>query len=106
MRTVIPVVISIVVIVVCATPAEVAAQERAPIIDMHLMQERGVADDAFARKNGSFVGIVRVHGELWRAVCAAPVTAGQDVVVEDREGLTLHVRPTVEGHADQRPTQE
>jgi hypothetical protein len=63
------------------------------------MHERGVTDDAFTRQNGSYAGVVRVHGELWRAVCAAPVTAGQDVVIGDREGLTVHVRPVVEQNA-------
>jgi membrane-bound serine protease (ClpP class) len=70
-----------------------------------LMHERGVVDDAFTRRNGSYVGVVRVHGELWRAVSPAPVTAGQDVLVEEREGLTLHVRPAGEQRAGERPTQ-
>jgi membrane-bound ClpP family serine protease len=37
--------------------------------------------------------MIRVHGELWRAVCSIPVDAGQTVTVRDREGLTLQVEP-------------
>jgi membrane-bound serine protease (ClpP class) len=70
-----------------------------------LVHERGVVDDAFKPQNGSYVGVVRVHGELWRAVCPVPLTAGEDVAIEKREGLTLHVRPAVERRADESPAQ-
>jgi membrane-bound serine protease (ClpP class) len=39
-------------------------------------------------------GMVFVHGELWSAVSdGAPIAAGEGVVVERLEGLTLHVQP-------------
>ena len=38
-------------------------------------------------------GQVRVRGELWQAVCAAGVDAGEPIVVEAVAGLTLRVRP-------------
>jgi membrane-bound serine protease (ClpP class) len=39
-------------------------------------------------------GLVFVHGELWSAVCDGdPIAAGEDVIVERLEGLTLHVHP-------------
>jgi membrane-bound serine protease (ClpP class) len=36
-------------------------------------------------------GQVRVEGELWKAVCAEGAAAGDGVVVEDVDGLTLTV---------------
>lgn len=40
-----------------------------------LLREQAVADETFASKNGSYVGVVRIHGELWRAVSQAPIAA-------------------------------
>lgn len=36
-------------------------------------------------------GLVRVHGELWRAVAAVPIAPGALVRVKSVDGLTLHV---------------
>jgi membrane-bound serine protease (ClpP class) len=38
-------------------------------------------------------GIVRVHGELWRAVSSQPVPEGKPVQVTKVEGLKLYVEP-------------
>jgi membrane-bound serine protease (ClpP class) len=39
-------------------------------------------------------GLVFVHGELWSAVSdGEPIAAGEDIVVERLDGLTLHVQP-------------
>ncbi len=38
-------------------------------------------------------GLVRVRGELWRAVAPAPIPAGARVRVTRADGLTLHVEP-------------
>lgn len=42
------------------------------------------------RENG-----VEVHhrGETWHAVSSQPLHVGQEVIIEDVEGLTLHVAP-------------
>ena len=40
-----------------------------------------------------FQGMVRVHGELWRAVAREAIPAGAHVRVTRMEGLTLHVVP-------------
>jgi membrane-bound serine protease (ClpP class) len=37
-------------------------------------------------------GRVRVHGEIWRAVCEEGADAGQAIVVTSVSGLTLEVR--------------
>jgi membrane-bound serine protease (ClpP class) len=66
-----------------------------------LLLERAVADETFTAQHGSYGGVVRVHGELWRAVCPTPVVAGEAVTVEGRNGLTLHVRPAGAGHGDE-----
>ncbi|HEX8764769.1 MAG TPA: NfeD family protein, partial [Candidatus Acidoferrum sp.] len=38
-------------------------------------------------------GMVRVHGELWRAVSSQPVPEGASVQVTKVEGLKLYVEP-------------
>lgn len=51
-----------------------------------LIGEIGVAMDDFAGR-----GKVFVVGELWDAICDAPVRKGQQVMVADRQGMTLIV---------------
>ncbi len=48
-----------------------------------------------------FQGMVRMHGELWRAVAREAIPAGAQVRVTSIKGLTLHVSP-VEHHATDR----
>jgi membrane protein implicated in regulation of membrane protease activity len=36
---------------------------------------------------------VRIFGETWNAVSAAPVTAGQRLRIDRIDGLTLYVSP-------------
>jgi membrane-bound serine protease (ClpP class) len=38
-------------------------------------------------------GMIRVHGELWRAVASQPVEEGKPVKVLRAEGLKLYVEP-------------
>ena len=53
----------------------------------------GVVTSAFTAAPGgaAYEGQVRIHGELWRAACAASLATGQPVRVVRVEGLTLHV---------------
>ena len=53
-----------------------------------LIGEIGIAQSAL-----SPTGKVFVHGELWDAVSAVPVAAGEQVVIRQVEGLTLRVGP-------------
>ena len=53
-----------------------------------LIGEVGVAETTLA-----LAGKVFVHGELWDAVSAVPVPAGEQVVVRQVNGLTLRVDP-------------
>lgn len=53
-----------------------------------LLREPAVAVESFEHS-----GFVRVRGELWRAVSATPVTAGQRLRVLKVQGLTLEVAP-------------
>ena len=42
---------------------------------------------------GAFQGMVRLHGELWRAVAPVAIPAGAQVRVVSVTGLTVHVKP-------------
>jgi membrane-bound serine protease (ClpP class) len=53
-----------------------------------LVGEIGIAQSTLAPS-----GKVFVHGELWDAVSAVPVTAGERIVVRQVDGLTLRVDP-------------
>jgi len=53
-----------------------------------LIGEIGIAQSAL-----SPTGKVFVHGELWDALSAVPVAAGEQVVIRQVEGLTLRVDP-------------
>jgi membrane-bound serine protease (ClpP class) len=55
-----------------------------------LLREQGVAISPIA---GGTEGMIRIHGELWRAVSAQPVQEGQPVRVLKIEGLKLFVEP-------------
>ncbi len=53
-----------------------------------------VAREAFAADDGAYQGMVLTRGELWKAVSQKPVTAGDVLEVDQREGLTLFVHTT------------
>lgn len=57
--------------------------------DEGLMHETARALDAFIDGEGT----VLVHGERWRARCAAPIQAGMQLEVIGRDGFTLRVAP-------------
>jgi membrane-bound serine protease (ClpP class) len=65
-----------------------------------LLRERAVAGQTFTARNGGYAGVVRVHGELWRAVSPAPVSEGQELEIDERNGLTLRVRPAARDRPD------
>jgi membrane-bound serine protease (ClpP class) len=52
-----------------------------------------IADETFASEGDHYAGLVRTHGELWKAQSKTPVSAGDELMVERRDGLTLFVRP-------------
>jgi membrane-bound serine protease (ClpP class) len=45
----------------------------------------------------TFQGMVRLHGELWRAVATVAIPAGTQVRVVNVTGLTVHVTPAESG---------
>ncbi len=47
---------------------------------------------------------VRYHSEIWHAICPEPLHRGQHVIIEDVEGLVLHVVPVPE-LMDDEPTE-
>jgi len=60
-----------------------------------LLGEHGVATNGL--HSGS-EGMIRIHGETWRAVADRDVAAGEAVRVRKIEGLTLYVEPA-KGHS-------
>jgi membrane-bound serine protease (ClpP class) len=52
-----------------------------------------IGEIGIARTMLSPAGKVFVHGELWDAICTAPVDVGQSVVVRQVDGLLLQVEP-------------
>jgi len=61
-----------------------------------LLTERGIAVSGL--KSG-VEGMIRIHGESWRAISATDVAVGGAVKVERMEGLRLHVLPATEDRA-------
>jgi membrane-bound serine protease (ClpP class) len=59
-----------------------------------LIGEIGIAQSAL-----SPAGKVFVHGELWDAVSTVPVSAGEQIVVRQVDGLTLRVDPATAAKA-------
>ena len=55
-----------------------------------LIGENGIA---MAQLAAGAVGLVRVHGELWRAESSQPVREGETVRILRIEGLKLYVEP-------------
>jgi membrane-bound serine protease (ClpP class) len=64
-----------------------------------LIGSQGIAVSAMS---GGVEGMIRIHGELWRAVSQQAVPEGQPVRVLKMEGLKLYVEP-VEGNAPATP---
>jgi membrane-bound serine protease (ClpP class) len=59
-----------------------------------LLSEQGIAVAGLKRGEE---GMIRIHGETWRAVSSEDVAAGSPVRVRRIEGLKLHVVPASEG---------
>jgi membrane-bound serine protease (ClpP class) len=53
----------------------------------------GAQGIAVAQLAAGAVGLVRVHGELWRAESSRPVQEGDSVRILRVEGLKLYVEP-------------
>ena len=68
-----------------------------------LADTSGEAAEVFLQHAGSqsFQGMVRLRGELWRAVAREEIPAGAKVRVTRVEGLTLHVEPGGKSPANQ-----
>ncbi len=64
---------------------------RRPVVTGREQMVGGIAE---ALEDFSGPGHVRIFGETWNAVSAAPVTRGQRLRVDSIEGLTLFVSPT------------
>jgi membrane-bound serine protease (ClpP class) len=61
---------------------------------------QAVADEEFVAAGELYAGLARTHGELWKAVSATPISAGEKLIIESREGLTLRVRPDLRQSAE------
>jgi membrane-bound serine protease (ClpP class) len=61
-----------------------------------MLRTQAVAEEKFTPSEDGYRGMVLTHGELWQAVSANPIHAGQAVQIEERKGLLLRVRPAVQ----------
>lgn len=59
--------------------------------DESLMEAAVLPLADFTQEGDHYVGTVFAHGEWWRAICAAPLTAGEKCTVQSRRDLTLIV---------------
>ncbi|MDP9199354.1 MAG: nodulation protein NfeD, partial [Pseudomonadota bacterium] len=73
-----------------ATIAMAMRSRRRPVVTGREQLVGGIAE-ALADFSGQ--GTVRIFGETWNAVSAAPVAAGQRLRIDRVEGLTLYVSP-------------
>lgn len=58
-----------------------------------LVGAEAVAVEDFSASGKGYAGMVRVRGELWRAIAPTPVSVGYALEVRGQEGLTLMVQP-------------
>jgi membrane-bound serine protease (ClpP class) len=63
---------------------------KSPVGKEELLGEQGIVVEALPP---GAEGIIRIHGELWRAISAQPVPSGSPVRVLRIEGLQLYVEP-------------
>jgi membrane-bound serine protease (ClpP class) len=54
-------------------------------------REAMIGDTARVVGTGDGAAEVHYHGEAWRAVSSDPLQVGQEVVIREVQGLTLHV---------------
>ena len=65
------------------------------------------AVEDFTRRNAEYHGTIRIRGEFWNAVSHENIHAGQNVEVDDLQGLTLGVSPrSDQDPADRREARE
>jgi membrane-bound serine protease (ClpP class) len=91
----IPVAAATASIVVFLVGKIVAAQRSTlRMVGQSMAAAEAVAEEDFIPTAEHYAGLVRVHGELWQAISPQPVTRGQPLTIEDRQGLTLQVHPS------------
>jgi len=56
-----------------------------------LIGAEAIAEEPFSGEDGRYAGMVRVDGELWKAVSSTPAAVGERLTIQDRQGLTLVV---------------
>jgi membrane-bound serine protease (ClpP class) len=56
-----------------------------------MIGQTGIAVEDFRAAAEHYEGMIRIHGELWKAVCSEPVAVTQKTRIMNREGLTLRV---------------
>ncbi|MFN4261468.1 MAG: NfeD family protein [Gemmataceae bacterium] len=71
--------------------------------EQSLLAHSAISLQDFAVNTSHFTGMVRISGELWKAVSTTPIASGQEVEVYRRDGLTLWVRPRAASSATEMP---
>jgi membrane-bound serine protease (ClpP class) len=89
---IVPVAVAVVVITLFLSRLALASQRQAPVTGAEgMIAAVGAARDALGP---DAPGTVDIHGELWRARSASPISAGTFVRVTAVDGLTLVVEPS------------
>lgn len=89
---IVPVAVAVVAITLFLSRLALASQRQAPVTGAEgMIAAVGAARDALGP---DVPGTVDIHGELWRARSASPVSAGERVRVTAIDGLTLVVEPS------------
>ncbi len=75
----------------------IRAQKRQPITGAQgMIGEVGTARDAFDAHGNLYRGIITLKGEIWQAIASQPIQFGDDVRVQQIQGMKLLVEPVVE----------
>lgn len=77
-------------VLLLATVTMAVRSRRQPVVSG---AEQMIGSEGEALYDFAGTGQVRVHGEIWNAVCLVPLRKGEHVVVKARDGLNLSVEP-------------
>lgn len=83
----------------------VRAQRRQPITGSQgMVGQIGTARDLFGPDGRVYRGTIMLKGEIWQAVASQPIRFGDEVRVQQMQGMKLQVEPVAETAVLEQPT--